>query len=175
MVRGLLVVATLAAVVAASSPALQACGDKFLRAGRSARADRGYAAVFPASILIYTPNGTAKGVKDFESLLRKAGHKPVAVTDRAALTRVAASGKYDVVIADYSAATLISEQFAGAVSSPSLLPILQNADNARDAQTTQQYRFVLQPEKMTKYDALEQIDQLMKLRRTAAAASVPQR
>ena len=56
---------------------LGACGDKFLRVGRSARFRR-YAAVHPAGILIYRPvNSDRAGIDDLKALLKRAGHKPV--------------------------------------------------------------------------------------------------
>jgi CheY-like chemotaxis protein len=161
-----------AAVGASASTDLRACGDKFLRAGRSART-KGYAAVYPAAILIYKPNATAKGLQEFESLLRKAGHKPVALKDGAALSQTLTSAKYDVIIADYADTELIKGQFSSASAEPGLLPILHNASKAQEAEVAKHYHCVLKPEKMTKYDALEQIDHVMELRRksmTGAAA-----
>jgi hypothetical protein len=172
MLRRLLVVGTVAAVVGSASADLGACGDKFVRAGRSARA-KGYAAIHPASILIYKPNATAKGLKEFESLLRKAGHKPFALKDAAGLAQTLSSAKYDVIIADYADTTTIKEQFLSASAEAGLLPILHNPTKAQEAEVGKQYHCVLKPEKMTKYDALEEIDHLMQLRlkRTTVAAA----
>ena len=56
----------LIAMFAAGSVDLGACGDKFLRVGRSARFRR-YAAVYPASILIYKPvDATPAGMKEIK-------------------------------------------------------------------------------------------------------------
>ena len=77
MLRLLYVVSLVVAAFASASADLCACGDKFLRIGRSARF-RGYAAVHPSSILIYKPaNSTPAGIKEFEALLKRAGHKPL--------------------------------------------------------------------------------------------------
>ena len=158
-----LVVGIVAAAVCFASAELGACGDKFVRAGRSAKA-RGYAAIHPASILLYKPNATAKGLKEFESLLRKAGHKPFALKDGAELSRALASTKYDVVIADYADTTAIRAQFPSASVEPGLLPILHNPTKAQADEAAKHFHCVLKPEKMTKYDALEEIDHLMQLR-----------
>jgi hypothetical protein len=67
------IVATLVASAIAGPIDLGACGDKFLRVGRSARYHR-YAAIHPASILIYTPaTASRKGIGDLEQLLKRAG------------------------------------------------------------------------------------------------------
>lgn len=170
MFRRCFVVVTVAAVVGSASADLNACGDKFVRAGRSARA-RGYAAIHPASILIYKPTATAKGLKEFESLLKKAGHKPVALQDGAGLSQALSSAKYDVVIADYADATVINEQVRSASAKPGLLPILHNPTKAEEEQVAKQYRCIIKPEKMTKYDALAEIDHVMELRLKAAATA----
>ncbi len=168
MLRRLLVFVTAAAVVGSTAGDLNACGDKFVRAGRSART-RGYAAIHPASILIYKPTATAKGLKEFESILKKAGHRPVALQDGAGLSQALSSTKYDVVLADYADALLISEHVRAAAVKPGLLPILDKPTKAEEAEATKQYHCVINVEKMTKYDALEQIDHLMELRMKAAA------
>lgn len=170
MYRRALVVFTVAAVVGSVSTDLTACGDKFLRAGRSART-KGYAAIHPASILIYKPNATPKGLKEFESLLRKAGHKPVALKDGASLSQTLSSSKFDVVIADYANRTVIKEQSRGESADAGFLPILHNPSKSQEAEAASQYPCLLKPEKMTKYDALDQIDRLMDLRLKAAAAT----
>src|SRR5688500_3185749 len=80
---------------------LSACGDKFLRVGRSARFRR-YAAVHPAAILIYSPvNSTRAGIDELKSLLKRAGHKPVALDRAASVSAALTASAYDVVIADY--------------------------------------------------------------------------
>jgi hypothetical protein len=170
MLRRLLAFVTVAAVVSSLSGDLSACGDKFVRAGRSART-KGYAAIHPASILIYKPTATAKGLKEFESILKKAGHRPVALQDGAGLSRALASTKYDVVLADYADAPLISEHVRAVLAKPDLLPILEKATKAEEAEVVKQYHCVINIEKMTKYDALEQIDHLMELRVKSAAAA----
>src|SRR5687767_4286680 len=113
MLRRLLVVVTAVTVAASASADLSACGDKFVRAGRSQRT-KGYASLHPASILIYKPDATAKGLKAFESLLKKAGHKPTALQDSAALAQTLASAKYDLVIADYKDLQFVRTGFSSA-------------------------------------------------------------
>jgi len=150
--------------VAVAAVDLAACGDKFLRVGRSARFRR-YAAVYPASILIYTPAGaTTKGMKEFETLLKRAGHKPIAVNNGTSIGRALASARYDLVIADYADAARIKNDLQSVASKPELLPILYKPTPAVEAQAKKEYVCLIKPHAMTKYDALAEIDRLMQLK-----------
>lgn len=159
----------LAAVVTiAASADLDACGDKFLRVGRSARFRR-YAAVHPASILIYTPsNATPAGMKEFEAMLKRAGHRPVSVGRSADVSSTLAGARFDLVIADYSDAASISRHVQASVSKPALLPILYKPSKATLTEAEQQYICLIRPDAMTKYDALAEIDRVMQRRATAS-------
>ena len=168
MRRHLFLVGVLAAVTAVAD--LNACGDKFLRAGRSTRT-KGYAAVYPASILIYKPSGTAKGLNEFAALLKKAGHKPVALRTESALTNALSSAKYDVVIADYSDAGMLREHLRSASANPGFLPILHKPTKAQEDEVSKEFPHLLKPEKMTKYDALDEIDHLMESLRKVTPAT----
>src|SRR5437868_1832956 len=95
-----LLLATAAVIVFASADAY-ACGDKFLRVGRSARFRR-YASVHPSAILLYAPRWTGNGISEFEAMLKRAGHKPVTVTTETALSNALTSAKYEVVITAFA-------------------------------------------------------------------------
>jgi hypothetical protein len=170
MLRRSLVVLTVAAVLGSASVELNACGDKFLRAGRSAR-HKGYAAVYPSAILVYKPDATAKGIKAMETFLKKAGHKPLCLTDGAALSKALAAAKYDLVIADYGDTGALRRQFSSFSIDPALLPILDKVTRTEEADARKQFGHVLKLEEMTIYDALEQIDGVMKPRRKGTAPS----
>lgn len=172
MCRRVLVGAVVVATFASSAADLRACGDKFLRAGRSARA-RGYAAIHPASILIYKPRATPKGLSEFEAMLKRAGHKAVAVQRESGLSQAFAGAKYDVVIADYEEVANIKEELQAIPSRPGLLPVLSKPTKAMAAEASKAFICLIRPDKMTKYDALAQIDHLMerRLKETAAAAA----
>jgi hypothetical protein len=164
-------VVVLLATFAASPVDLGACGDKFLRVGRSARFRR-YAAVYPASILIYTPaNATASGMKEFETLLKRAGHKPVTVASGTSIPGALAAAQYDLVIADYADASHIKIDLQSASSKPELLPILYKPTKVIEAEAEKQYACLIKPASMTKYDALAEIDRLMQLKRKSASTS----
>ena len=55
-----------ATVLLQATNAAQACGDKFLLVGRGVEFHRAYAAVYPASIVIYSrlPGDAAKAIRD---------------------------------------------------------------------------------------------------------------
>jgi hypothetical protein len=168
MLHNLLVVAVVATTLAAD---LSACGDKFLRIGRSERF-RGYAAVHPSSILIYTPtNSTPAGIKDFEALLKRAGHKTLAVENGARLSQVFAAARYDVVIADYADTGKIKDELQSVAMKPGLLPILYKPTKAVAAEAEKEYHSFIKPDAMSKHEALAEIDRLMELRLKGTAAA----
>lgn len=151
---------------------LGACGDKFLRVGRSARFYR-YAAVHPAAVLIYPPaTATRAGIDELKTTLKRAGHRPV-VLDRTANVAVAlASSRYDVVIADYTDADRLKVDVEAAPAPPALLPILNRPTKDIETVASRTYAFLIKPHTMTKYDALAELDRLMDSRdRTTAARS----
>jgi hypothetical protein len=165
------VAGVVAVTVAIGSADLTACGDKFLRVGRSARF-RGYAAIYPASILFYKPkNSTPAGIKEFEALLKRAGHKSVTVDNGARLSPILAAGEYDVVIADYSDTARIKEELRSAAANPGLLPILYKPTKAAAAKAEKEYSHFIKPDAMSKHDALAEIDHVMesRLKKTTAA------
>lgn len=155
------VLLTILTVGSACADAL-ACGDKFLRVGRSPRI-RAYASVHRSSILVYAPRWTRRGIADFEQMLKRAGHKPVTATTAAAMSQAFAGGKYDVVIASYGDAGAVKQELEALPSRPALLPVLYKATKAETAEAVATYRCLLDPEKMTPFQALEEIDRLIEL------------
>ena len=163
---GLIAIAT----ATAGAVDLGACGDKFLRVGRSARFRR-YAAAHPAAILIYKPtNSTAAGIQELTALLKRAGHRPVAIDRGTNISLALAAGQYDLIIADYADADRITSNFQAVTIKPELLPILFKPTKAVEAEADKQYVCLIKPHKMTKYDALAEIDRLMQLRPRALPA-----
>jgi hypothetical protein len=158
---------------AAGSIDLDACGDKFLRVGRSARFRR-YAAVHPAAILIYTPrDATRQGVDELKNLLKRAGHSAVSLDRSASLSDALTASSFDVVIADYLDADRLKSDLQSAFSGAALLPILNTPDKAIETEAMRQYAFLLTPHKMTKFDALAEIDRLMESRARSTAPKQP--
>ena len=155
----------LALIVGLAAPVLdlQACGDKFLRAGRSSRM-KGYAAMYPASILLY-PSANAKPavVSAWQKMLKDAGHKTQIVTRTASLTSTVASGSYDIVITDYGSAARVRTEVMDARSKPGVLPVLNDSSKSAAAKATAEFQHFLDPE-MTNREKLAEIDHVMELR-----------
>lgn len=164
-------IAGLLVLMLGSSIDLSACGDKFLRMGRSARFLR-YAAVHPAAILIYRPvNSTRAGIDELKALLKRAGHKPVVLNRTASVSAALTASAYDVVIADYVDADRMNADLQSAASRAALLPILNQRGKDIEHAATRQYPFVIKPHAMTKFDALAEIDRLMESRSRSDAVS----
>jgi len=161
MLRRIFAVVILGAIVVSGTVDLGACGDKFLRIGKSGR-HKGYAAAYRASILIYTPAKVSeRGIRDLEDLLKRAGHTPRSVKNGASLERAFADAQFDFVIAAYADAGRIKEQLAALPSRPGLLPVLHNPTKAVEAEAERDYPFLLKTHAMRIDDALEEIDDLM--------------
>ena len=153
----------LCTVFVAGAIDLGACGDKFLRFGRSARYDK-YGAVHPASILLYVPSGAKTAdVRDFETTLKRAGHRPLAVRGLEAFSAALAAQECDIVIADYNDAERLKPHVVPARANPRLLPIVYTARKQAMAEIRREYVHVLEAG-ATKRDVLVEIDRLMKAR-----------
>jgi hypothetical protein len=165
---GALVIALV--TVASAVTDVAACGDKFLRVGRSPRI-RAYASVHPSPILVYAPRWTAKGRGDFEQILRRAGHTPFTVTTPGALVEAFGSRKYEIVITGYPDAAAVQKELEALQDRPELVPVVYKSKSDA-AKAAAAYRCVIDPGKMTPFDALEDIDRVIDLRlKDRAAAS----
>jgi hypothetical protein len=168
MLRRVLVLGVATAIVASGSVDLSACGDKFLRIGRSSRLD-GYAAVHPSSILLFVPkHSKPSGVKDFESAFKRAGHRFQAVATIEAFSSALAAGGIDIVIAGMDDAARLRPHAERASSRPDLLPLVHKPSRAVLAGLEQQYGHVLKLPAF-RYEALEEIDHVMALRLKVAS------
>jgi hypothetical protein len=167
------IAATLVASAIAAPTDLAACGDKFLRVGRSARYHR-YAAIHPASILIYSPaTASPKGISELEKLLKRAGHRPQTVSHGTPLQPALANGQFDLVIAAYADAGRLEGELAAIPSRPDVLPILIKPTREVAAAAARAYPHRLEIDAMTKTEALVEIDELMAGRRHGVAGSTP--
>ncbi|HET7696656.1 MAG TPA: hypothetical protein VFK57_13160 [Vicinamibacterales bacterium] len=145
-----------------------ACGDKFLRVGRSPRF-RAYASVHPSAILVYAPRWTPRGIAEFEQMLKRAGHKPMTVTTAGAMTRAFGAGRYDVVITGYADSLTVRKEIDVLPSRPALMPVLYKPAKAVAAEASAAYACVLRPDRMSPFEALEEIDRLIELQLKGAA------
>jgi hypothetical protein len=107
------------------------CGDKFLLASRGIRSLRGAMAAHPSSILIYrNPSSlmpAAEKEMRLQSTLILAGHKTNSVENTTALGEALKTGRYDLVLADVSDASVVKQGIESASAKTRLLPVV-NAD-----------------------------------------------
>lgn len=161
MLRRSFIIGSVACVCAAFSADLNACGDKFLRAGRSVRS-RQFASLHPSSILIYRPAGsTVKGIADFEKLLKRAGHTPRVLQREADFVHALSAAKYDLLIADYADVYTISKAL-DFVPRPIILPIVLS--KAAEGDARRDFLCLIRPYAMTQHEALAEIDRAMAAR-----------
>ena len=164
MTRFFLVVS---AVVAAWVAEGSACGDKYLRIGKSMQSGR-YVAIYPAPMLVYAPtNSTLARVRDLPGVLKRAGHSPVVVTDATALGTAMASGKYELVLAGLEHAQELATRKDRSASAPDVLPVLVKPTKAELAAAKILSSCVLNATGGHVNVALAEIDHRMELRRKA--------
>lgn len=153
------------------SQSLFACGDKLVLLGRGVRFQRMLATKHPATILVYLNPTAGISAADREyqlrSLLKLAGHKPRAVTSAADLTKELGSGKYDLVLADYSDSAAMEKEVQAAKAKTSLIPVVYNPTAEQRAAAEKQYSCLVTPSKKN-YDLLKVIDQAMVTRPDSA-------
>jgi hypothetical protein len=153
----------LAGVIFLCQP-LFACGDKLVLLGRGVRFQRMLATKHPATILVYLNprTGIAAADKEYElrAVLKFAGHKPRAVTSAAELTTELNSGKYDMVLADYSDAPGLEKEVQAAKAKPALIPVVYNPTAVQRAAAEKEFSCLIAPAKKN-YDLLSVVDQAM--------------
>lgn len=135
------------------------CGDKFLVVGRGIRYERAYAAVHPASILIYS-NNENEATKELQSMLKKSGHKIETVANENKLFASLQGGKYDVVLVSLSDVALLERKVMSTPSKPAVLPVIYNVTGAELDAAKSQYNCVLKYSKKNK-NAITVIDEVM--------------
>lgn len=143
---------------------VSACGDKFLRIGRSMRYGR-YAAAYPASILVYSPrNSVPARVTDLAATLKRAGHTPTVASDLAALSSAVGAGRFDIVLSGLAQADDVRRLAEAAPSRPDVMPVIFEGNPADEeaALAISTCRIGL-PGKH-RNDALAEIDHKMELR-----------
>ena len=157
----------LASVFLQPSSAAQACGDKFVLVGRGVEFHRAYAAVYPASIVIYAkPQGhAAKAISDpqLQKDLKLSGHRVLLVENDAQLVRALESDHPDLILTDVADAERLSKQAAGAPSKPAVLPVMYQPTKEEAAAIEKGYQCRLTSvDRADRY--LSAIDNAMKVR-----------
>jgi hypothetical protein len=150
------------ALMAAAPGGLEGCGDKFLRVGRGARYQRGYAAVRPACILIYASPGSSlsAALRELEPALKKAGHKATVVEAPAAVGSALASGAYNVVLAGLADVAVVQSQAKAAPVPFDVLPVLHQPSASDREAAGKRYHCVAEAPGR-KADVLARIDDVM--------------
>jgi hypothetical protein len=94
----------LAATIPSVSPVAQACGDKFMMAGRGPKFQRAYASIYPGRVMIYArPSSDRKtGLLNpqLHKVLRQAGHVVTVMEDWQQLEQAMQREVIDVLLVD---------------------------------------------------------------------------
>lgn len=136
----------LVSLVAFAGDDLGACGDKSLSAG-GIRMQRALAARYPASILAYAPPASrlsaATRELNLSDKLREVGHKYREVTTLAELQASAASGQYNIVLADLADVAELQSRFESSPASVVVVPVAYNLTKAEISDASKTCRFMI--------------------------------
>jgi hypothetical protein len=161
-----------AVVLQLGAESLQACGDKYLLNGRGAKFKQAYAAIYPASVVIFArpQRGSAKEIRDPRLLadLKQAGHRVAVVEDERALTRTLEAERVDVVLTDGADADQLTTQAATIATRPKVLPVLFKATKTEQKTFETRYQLYLSSSAGS-IRFLSAIDDVMKARKKKAA------
>ena len=129
MKRGLFCLFLVTLMLANVGP-LDACGDKFLGAGRGPRFAKVYAAIYPGRLLMYAPaKGELASMQGLDKALRRAGHNVVVVKDLSSLTRTLQDRPVDIVLADNQHLAEAGSAAGEIAIKPSVLTVSKSAIN----------------------------------------------
>jgi hypothetical protein len=153
--------------------AVSACGDKFLLVGRSARFNQAYAAIYPATILLYAPPGRPASVAildpKFQTSLTRAGHRVEVVKDETQVGPLLQAGRFDLVLSDVADVEALRVKAAVSASQPTVMPVMFNPTKAEAEAIKARYQCDLKPsDRPARY--LSRIDDEMETRVKARAA-----
>ena len=141
-----------------------ACGDKLMLVMNSRSSQ--IKPLHPAAILVYPgQSASAPLIRSLQSqaAFRKAGHRFQVVEDSTQLDNALRAGKYDLVVADVSDASELSEQVSASASKPVLLPVAFNASKEKQSAALKKYHCLLRaPGNTDNY--LDAIDHAMELK-----------
>jgi len=167
MRTGTVLVVFVTLAVVHGTDVVHACGDKFLLIGRSVKFRQAYAAIYPASIVVFAQpqRSASKAIRDprFQSELKQAGHRVLIAEDEAALTRALESERVDLVLTDVADADRIAKQAVNASAKPRVLPVMYEPTKEQAQAVEAQYMCRLtSSDRADKY--LAAIDDAMKAR-----------
>jgi hypothetical protein len=146
MKRGVLFLFVMVLAVASAAP-LDACGDKFLGAGRGPRFSKVYAAIYPGRLLMYAPNkGELAKMDGLDKALRRAGHQVMIAKDLATFTRALQDRAVDIVLVDNAHALEAGGLAKEIAAKPTVLPVSSSAVNfLKTLDDTMKSRLTLRP------------------------------
>jgi hypothetical protein len=156
------------AVALLGADSLLACGDKFLPAGRSAKFRQAYAAIYPASVVVYArpQRGSTAAIRDPHLLadLKSAGHSVTVVEDAQALARALETSRIDVLFTDGADADHLATQASTAPAKPRVVPVLFKPTKPEAKAVETQYTICLtSSDRSIKF--LGAIDEVMKAKK----------
>lgn len=162
MLRTAVIVGVFFSIAGLNTAHPDACGDKFLRVGRSMKV-RGYSPVHQGSILIYANPDT---VRDFREFLARFGHTSAAVGDVRRFAEALATGKYDVAVVPAKELPRLAGELRNAPSKPEILQVFDHAQG-------RQPHICALHSKSNGYEALAEIDHLLdgRLKRAVVGAA----
>ncbi len=170
-VRVLLLVLA-AVVVQSGAESVQACGDKFLLASRGAKFRQAYAAIYPASVIVFArpERSSAKAMRDprFLADLKQAGHRVSLIDDERALSRALQADRIDVLLTDAADADQVATRANAAPTKPRILPVMFKPTKEAAKAVEARYETCLKSDdRPGRY--LATIDEMMKARKKKAA------
>ena len=146
MKRALIATGLVVVGLLALQAVIDACGDKSLSAG-GIRRQRALAAKYPASVLIYAqPNsrGTAAARElKLQRTLQDFGYTYREVASWADAEAALASGRYNVVMADFAEGADVMQRVQTSPSRPAVVAIAYQLSKSELAQAKKQYRFLV--------------------------------
>jgi len=129
--------------------AVSACGDKFLLVGRSARFNQAYAAIYPATILLYAPSGRAASAAildaKFQASLTRAGHRVEVVKEESQVGPLLQAGRFDLVLSDVADVEPLRLKAALSPTQPTVMPVMFNPSKAEAEAIKARYQCDLRP------------------------------
>ena len=140
---GLLLVS---ASVLATSPELNACGDKSLSAG-GIRMQRALAARYPASVLAYAPSSSpvssATRALKFPETLRQVGHRYTEVASLGELRTSIETGRYNVVVVGLGEVADVERNLGLLTARVVVVPVAYRLNKAEIREAGSQQRFLI--------------------------------
>lgn len=168
-----MIIAVLAAVGGMGTPALMACGDKFLSLTKGTRFDQPARRRSPAHIVIYARPGSGlpKSLADLpiEATLRKAGYTTGVITSHAAFERALLNTQTDLILLDLVDVPSAVPRSVDALG-PDLLPVVFGRKDADVKAALKRFTCAVTSSGRNQ-SFLDAVDEAMERRRTSASVA----